>query len=63
MSNDSTIEMIKSGDTLSLVSKWQKQMTQEKIDQAQRILDAFEVDVYSMTDPLPNSKYLINSQN
>ena len=40
-----------------------RSITPEQIRQAQAILDAFNIDIYSMDDPMPNPKYLINAIN
>ena len=61
LSTESTRRLITQGTRFGLISQWQTQISQEQASQAQIILERFEIDIYSMQDPLPNSKYLIAS--
>lgn len=60
LSDSSTINLINNRNAQSLLEKWKTKVTEEEARQAQIILDKFEIDIYSMYETVPNSKYLIN---
>ena len=63
MSTEYSRQLVEQGDRSGIIRKWQDKITPEQIRQAQAILDVFNIDIYSMDDPMPKSKYLINAIN
>ena len=63
ISTESSRQLVQKGDRNGIIRKWQEQITPEQIRQAQSILEVFNIDIYSMDDPMPKPKYLINTIN
>jgi hypothetical protein len=62
MSHQQTLEAMNNPDArrrrYQLVTKWQKSVTPEQLDQAARILGLFEISAYDARQPLPGRKLL-----
>lgn len=54
-SDDLTNKAIRENDTLFLVNKWQKELSNNQIENGQLILNIFEISNYSFFDPNPRN--------
>ena len=50
------LSLIHSGDSHSLIQNWRNKVDAAMSDQAQEILDRFDVVIYNMGDPLPDAR-------
>lgn len=59
--NQNLLHAVQEGDVDSrrLIEKWRSQVTPEMIEQAQDILDLFEIDVYKACELMPSEKIMI----
>lgn len=48
------LELILSGDSRTLIQSWLRKIDATQLEQAQAILDRFEVEIYNMSSPLPD---------
>lgn len=48
------IEYIRSGDSWMLIQSWLRKLDATQLEQAQAILDRYEVEIYNMSSPLPD---------
>ena len=56
LSTESAREAMARQDRSFLVANWQKHVDDQQLEQGQAILDAFEIDLYTMGDPQPSKR-------
>jgi hypothetical protein len=59
--NQNLLHAVEEGDVDSrrLIEKWRRQVTPEMIEQAQHILDIFEIDIYKADELMPSEKMML----
>ena len=59
MSTKQTRNLIKSESRMQLISRWKDEIDDKQIEQAQQILDIYEIDIYNLKEVMHIALYLL----